>query len=83
MLAWNASGATESTSLVMEFESATASKPPFGKVSSFEARTVLIASQAGASASSGKLRLEQPVRRIVPADITASFLSSILFLLWQ
>jgi hypothetical protein len=50
MLAWKASGATERTSLVIEFDSARESKPPLGKVSSFVARTELIASQAGASA---------------------------------
>jgi hypothetical protein len=50
MFAWKPSGATERTSLVIELESATASKPPLGSVSSFVVRTVLIASQAGASA---------------------------------
>ena len=50
MFAWKPSGATERTSLVIELERATASKPPLGSVSSFVARTELSASQAGASA---------------------------------
>jgi hypothetical protein len=50
MFGWNPSGATDKTSLVIEFESATASKPPAGKVSSFDVNTELMASQAAGDA---------------------------------
>ena len=63
---------------MIELERARASNPPVGNVSSLEVSTVLSASQAGASASSGRETPEQPVSKSRLAKIKVGFLSNIL-----